>query len=103
MEMMDRQSIWKWYTAVPTHCARRTWTSPVVICSSSCTAIILSTEMAVLLFGFEAFAVLSLFFSACHRREQYRTEQVIIIAIGLHWATQTTAFINKISLFIREC
>lgn len=39
MEMMDRQSIWKWYTGVPMHCAQGTWASLVLICGSPCTTV----------------------------------------------------------------
>lgn len=45
MEMMDRQSIWKWYTGVPTHCAQGTWTSLVLICGSAAQQFILDANI----------------------------------------------------------
>lgn len=63
MEMMDRQSIWKWYTGVPMHCAQGTWASLVLICGSPCTTVYpLRKKKAVLLFGFEAFISINRFF-----------------------------------------
>lgn len=101
MEMMDRQSIWKWYTGVPMHCAQGTWASLVLICGSPCTTVypLRKKKLCCCLALKHSSALIGFFFQVQPVTDGKSTAQCmpIIVDGGLHLMPQTTAFINRIN------